>query len=396
MTNGGRGADPESPQLAPLGSGWMVKKKQREQYDALEWANAMIDHLVSDGQSPLVWELGPDYSSLVDTQLTDSTREIMAFEELSPLERQQLLEQSLQRLSLDVEAGERLSSVEDARALMLSVWEFFLSRALNHWGIVGSHMEVERGTEGEISGYCVTPERAWALVYVCDGAIKLTNRGQAHYYKQGEAALISPGNVAEFVCDDGISSFEAFSLAFVPKAGWDDYLTWNPSSQNVQSISIEDGRVGEQMLTFFQQIIELSHSNLNRRKLLTVNLLENILILFSEVRPANTEKKYDRRVLAACEYLRENFDQKVSSEDVADAASASVSALNTLFKDQMGMSLMRWRDQLRMQTAYELLKTSDKSVGEIGRLVGYEDQTFFSRRFKEVTGWSPSKLRTLK
>jgi AraC-like DNA-binding protein len=374
----------------------MSKQPQLEKYDALEWANAMIEHLVTDGQSPLVWELGPDYSSLVDTQLTDSTREIMAFDELSPQERQHLLDTIRGKLSLDIIAGERLTSVAEARRLMLSVWEFFLSRALNHWGIVGSHMEVVSGTEGEISGYCVTPERAWALVYVCQGAIKLTSSEQTFHYKQGEAMLLSPGQTAKFICDDGVSSYEAFSLAFVPRAGWDDYLTWNPSSQNVQSVSIEDGRIREQMMNFFHQIIELSHSNLTRRKLLTVNLLENILILFNEVRPSNTEKKYDRRVLAACEYIRENFYQKVTSEDVADAANASVSALNTLFKDQMGMSLMRWRDQLRMQTAYEMLKTSDKSVGEIGRSVGYEDQTFFSRRFKEVTGWSPSKVRTLK
>lgn len=374
----------------------MTQKPEQEKYDALQWGNAMIEHLVSDGQFPLVWELGPHYSSLVDTQLTDSTQEIMAFDELSSHERQQLLDTIRSTLSLDINDGDRLTSVADARRLTLSVWEFFLSRALNRWGIVGSHMEVMSGTEGEISGYCVTPERAWALVYVCQGAIKLTSAEQTYYYKQGEAMLMSPGNAAKFICADGISSYEAFSLAFVPRAGWDDYLTWNPSSQNVQSVGIEDGRVREQMLNFFHQIIDLSHSNFTRRKLLTVNLLENILILFNQVRPSNTEKKYDRRVLAACEYIRKNYDQKVTSEDVADAANASVSALNTLFKNQMGMSLMRWRDQLRMQIAYEMLKTSDKSVAEIGRCVGYEDQTFFSRRFKEVTGWSPSKVRTLK
>ena len=59
----------------------------------------------------------------------------------------------------------------------------------------------------------------------------------------------------------------------------------------------------------------------------------------------------------------------------------------------MGENIMRWRDQLRMGRARELLQGTELPIKVIAAEVGYDDPMFFSRRFKQLTGWSPSQLR---
>ncbi|MFD1406247.1 helix-turn-helix domain-containing protein [Robinsoniella peoriensis] len=55
---------------------------------------------------------------------------------------------------------------------------------------------------------------------------------------------------------------------------------------------------------------------------------------------------------------------------------------------------MKYLLRLRIDEAKKLLlEHSDLSVKQISTLVGYEDQHYFSRFFKELTGVSPSDYR---
>ncbi len=47
----------------------------------------------------------------------------------------------------------------------------------------------------------------------------------------------------------------------------------------------------------------------------------------------------------------------------------------------------------RMEKAVELLRTTKKSIREIGREVGYKDTAYFCRRFKMMFGISAGKMR---
>ena len=57
------------------------------------------------------------------------------------------------------------------------------------------------------------------------------------------------------------------------------------------------------------------------------------------------------------------------------------------------MSTMSYVAKLRLECAQLLLHTSDLSVQEIARLVGYRQLAHFSRTFRDRTGFSPLKFR---
>jgi len=72
----------------------------------------------------------------------------------------------------------------------------------------------------------------------------------------------------------------------------------------------------------------------------------------------------------------------------------SASHYATLFKRLTGYPPVDYLIRLRMQRAVQLLNTTQLCVKEIAVRVGYPDQFYFSRAFKQIHDHSPSVHRT--
>lgn len=64
------------------------------------------------------------------------------------------------------------------------------------------------------------------------------------------------------------------------------------------------------------------------------------------------------------------------------------------FKEQMGMTPLKYLHQIRMDQAKALLKNKDWSITDIALEVGYSNSSHFSIKFKESLGVTPTKFRT--
>lgn len=67
--------------------------------------------------------------------------------------------------------------------------------------------------------------------------------------------------------------------------------------------------------------------------------------------------------------------------------------LSRAFKRYFGVSLWEHRDYARMEQAIKLLQTSDITVRDLGRRVGFAGTAQFINTFKRLTGLTPEKLR---
>jgi AraC-like DNA-binding protein len=101
----------------------------------------------------------------------------------------------------------------------------------------------------------------------------------------------------------------------------------------------------------------------------------------------------DPRVQSACQYIRRQLSAKPGIAAIARHVYTSESHLRLLFRRALGISPMDYMRQVRVERARELLSATKRSLKEISWMLGFEDQSQFSREFRSVEGISPQDYR---
>ena len=96
-------------------------------------------------------------------------------------------------------------------------------------------------------------------------------------------------------------------------------------------------------------------------------------------------------VTLALEYIHNNFKTNFSSREIADFCSVSPSHLRALFAERIGSGITDYRNELRISTAKEMLKSRIFSIKEIAEELGFCDVYYFSKCFSRIVGKSPSR-----
>ncbi|MCH2663214.1 AraC family transcriptional regulator [bacterium] len=94
-----------------------------------------------------------------------------------------------------------------------------------------------------------------------------------------------------------------------------------------------------------------------------------------------------------CRQIYENPSAAYRVEKLAMTVGISPDHFTRLFKQLRGTTPRKFILQARIESAQDLLRSSNHSVGRIAEILGYSDVYFFSRQFKEKVGVSPSKFR---
>ncbi len=101
----------------------------------------------------------------------------------------------------------------------------------------------------------------------------------------------------------------------------------------------------------------------------------------------------EARISAACRRIYENLASPPSIAELAKECCLSDSRFAHLFREVVGKAPNEFIISLRMDRACEMLENSGLSVREIARSVGFADQNYFSRLFKERVGCPPREFR---
>ncbi|HYH41904.1 MAG TPA: AraC family transcriptional regulator [Burkholderiales bacterium] len=108
--------------------------------------------------------------------------------------------------------------------------------------------------------------------------------------------------------------------------------------------------------------------------------------------PAQTASRRDTLARVG-RYIRENLAHHPSLADAAAAAVLSPNYLAHLISKETGKTFTALVTERRMAEACELLTHTGMRVSEIARAVGFDDEAYFARRFRQWFGVSPSGYR---
>ena len=128
---------------------------------------------------------------------------------------------------------------------------------------------------------------------------------------------------------------------------------------------------------------------------LVIELIRHIVNqgLFVEQFATNSTYFKDPRLIDIFGYIKENLGEDLSNKILANVANVSEDYVGQYFKMLTGINPQDYIEYQRMESAVHLLRTSKKSIREIGKEVGYKDTAYFCRRFKMMFGIPAGKMR---
>ncbi|WP_418301749.1 helix-turn-helix domain-containing protein [Lysinibacillus fusiformis] len=120
--------------------------------------------------------------------------------------------------------------------------------------------------------------------------------------------------------------------------------------------------------------------------------LEELLHLFIQALKPYKEKE-ELIMREALVYINRYFDQNLNRPQLAKLMGFNTSYFSRLFQQQIGRSFSNHLTRVRIDKAKMYLLSTDDTLNEIARKVGYTDGLYLSRKFKQIVGVSPSEYR---
>lgn len=98
-------------------------------------------------------------------------------------------------------------------------------------------------------------------------------------------------------------------------------------------------------------------------------------------------------IFKATDYIKTNYVKKITLEEVAGYVYLSPAYFSKVFKEETKSSFSSYLNKIRIEQSKKLLLNHSINLSDICNMVGYEDQSYFSKVFKKVTGMSPLRYR---
>ncbi len=103
----------------------------------------------------------------------------------------------------------------------------------------------------------------------------------------------------------------------------------------------------------------------------------------------------DERVAQVLNYIRANLGCRFTINDLSDRSCMSKDHLIRIFKKEMKTTPLNYINQKKIERAQLRLITGIAPVKEIAYQLGFDDQGYFNRLFKKITGVTPMHYRRI-
>jgi transcriptional regulator GlxA family with amidase domain len=95
----------------------------------------------------------------------------------------------------------------------------------------------------------------------------------------------------------------------------------------------------------------------------------------------------------AVSYIRENFRERITVEQLAERVHLSSRQLHRRFHEAFGVGPQAFILKLRIQAACEMLQVENSLIGEVANALGFCDQSAFTQAFHKHIGLTPRQFQ---
>ena len=191
--------------------------------------------------------------------------------------------------------------------------------------------------------------------------------------------------------------FESIGLADCEKEGW-TYLEVKQTLRQVLNIRIDFG-LQEQVFGSVADVENIMESldkiaeDMDIRALCA--MMEDVI---DQLKPEKDFVATDSMrdiVQKAAAWIDSHYAESLTLVSIAERYHVESSYFSKIFRQEIGINLILYITQKRIEKSKEYIRGSDMGLMEIAFMVGYDDYTYFSRVFKKNEGMSPREYRAL-
>ena len=151
-----------------------------------------------------------------------------------------------------------------------------------------------------------------------------------------------------------------------------------------------------------EKVAELMLDILNKQGMDRLMLMLEILNIISQSddqfvittkSEVSLELKDSRRLSEVYDFVMSNFDKEISMEEVAEIAKMCPSTFSRYFKKRTRKTFMIFLNEIRIGHACKLMIDKDLNISEICFKSGYNNISYFNRKFKQIKNMSPKEFR---
>lgn len=220
------------------------------------------------------------------------------------------------------------------------------------------------------------------LYYVYEGEAWIESGGKHTVMKKGHFYFVPAGLPFTAGCPESAKKIY-FHLNLLKRDGYDLAMDLH----QIAELPVNSGR-----LTRLEALCQ--ENSVRSSLLLKTLLMEDILTVFSAHDiGGDSTATYSLPVRKTVKYIRSHLSIGLSVHMLAERQYLSERTLNNAFRREMGKTVGQYIDEMVMIEAQRRLLLTDLSIGEISEALGFCDQFYFARRFKERCGKTPTAYR---
>ena len=232
------------------------------------------------------------------------------------------------------------------------------------------------------------------LLMLTEGTLYITANNTEHTLSAGQYILLaaneehfghqqSPGRLSylwvHFRSDNG---FEA-----ADDSCKDEYTYLLPETSAVFSSGIT--------AQLFHRLIDMSLEEDHYTKTMADYTVSLLLMELSQdhFRNRDSSRTLPPLVISAREWIKDHCYLPFDVSELADALGYRADYLSSVFKQSMGISIVRYTNRLRINTAKNLLPNYGVTIKEAAYSCGFSDEKYFMKVFKELEGMTPTQYK---
>lgn len=110
-------------------------------------------------------------------------------------------------------------------------------------------------------------------------------------------------------------------------------------------------------------------------------------------RNCDSGQKLPSLVISVREWIKNHYYLPFDVSELANVLGYRADYLSSVFKRSMGISIVRYTNQLRIKTAKTLLSNYNVTIKEAAFSCGFSDEKYFMKVFKELEGMTPNQYK---